>query len=101
MRIALALLVCAACSKQAPEKVPTCAEVTDRMLKIVQAEHPGHGDMGAMGNREQAMKQCEVRKMPAAERRCIVRAKTMEDLARCRRTASQNQGGSAAGPAGK
>ena len=73
-RIALALLVLGACSKKPAEKAPTCAEVTDNMLKIVQSQYPGHGDMGAMGNRDSAIKQCESRNMPANEKRCIVNA---------------------------
>jgi hypothetical protein len=55
------------------------------MLKIMQAQYPGHGDMGAMGNRDQAIQQCEARNMPAAEKRCIVNAKSAEDLGGCRR----------------
>lgn len=102
MRIALALLVCAACSKKAAEKVPTCAEVTDNMLKVVQGQYPGHSDMGAMGNREQAIQQCESRDMSADEKRCIVNAKTMDDLGKCRRASMEKQGsGSAAAPGDK
>ena len=94
-RIALALLVCAACPKKAAERVPTCAEVTDSMLKIVQSQYPGHGDMGAMGNREQAIKQCEARNMPADEKRCIVNAKTVDDLGQCKRASLKKEPGSA------
>ena len=95
-RIALVLLLCA-CSKKAEDKAPTCAEVTDNMLKIVQSQYPGHSDMGAMGNRQQAIQQCEVRKMPANEKRCIANAKTMDDLAVCRRASMPKDQGSAAG----
>ena len=94
-RIALALLVCAACPKKAAERVPTCAEVTDSMLKIMQSKYPGHGDMGAMGNREQAIKQCEAGNMTADEKRCIANAKTVDDLAQCRRASMQKAPGSA------
>ena len=99
-RIMLVLLIAhAACSKKA-EKVPTCAEVTDNMLKIVQGQYPGHGDMGAMGNRESAIQQCESCKLPAAEKRCIVAAKTVEDLGACRRASlPKDSQGSAVGSA--
>ncbi len=92
------VLILAACSKKA-EKVPTCAEVTDNMLKIVQGQYPGHGDMGGMGNRENAIKQCETRDMPANEKRCIVKAKNVEELGACRRASMPKEPGSAAGSA--
>jgi len=98
-RIALVFLLCAACSKKAAEKVPTCAEVTANMLKIMQTKYPGHGDMGAMGNREQLIQQCEARKIPATEKRCIVAAKTEDDLGQCRRASLPKEQGSAAGSA--
>ena len=101
-RIVLVLVIAhAGCSKKATEKVPTCAEVTDNMLKIVQSQYPGHGDMGAMGNRESAIQQCESRNMPASEKRCIVGAKTVEDLGACRRASLPKDQGSAAGSAMK
>ena len=72
-------------------------------LKIVQAQYPGHGDMGAMGNRQQTIQQCESRNMPVAEKRCIAKAKTMEDLGECRRASlppdQKNERGSGAGSA--
>lgn len=99
-RMLLVLLIAhAACSKKADEKVPTCAEVTDNMLKIVQGQYPGHGDMGGMGNRENAIKQCESRNMPASEKRCIVKAKNVEELGACRRASLPKASGSAAGSA--
>jgi hypothetical protein len=87
--IVLGLLL--GCSKKPAEKVPTCAEVTENMLKIVQAQYPGHGDMGGMGNRQAVVQQCEARNMPAAEKRCIVKAKTTEDLGECRRASMPKQ----------
>ena len=97
-RIVLLVVVLAACSKKA-EKVPTCAEVTDNMLKIVQSQYPGHGDMGGMGNRESAIQQCESRNMPANEKRCIVNAKNVEELGACRRASMPKGTGSGAGSA--
>ena len=84
-RIALAVLLFAACSKSSDDKAPTCAEVTDHMLKIVQVAYPGHGDMGARGNRESQIAACEQRNPSASERRCILAAKTTEAIAQCRR----------------
>jgi hypothetical protein len=99
MKRVVLLLILAACSKKAAEKVPTCAEVTDNMLKIVQSQYPGHGDMGGAGNRESAIQQCESRNMPANEKRCIVNAKNVEDLGACRRASMPKETGSGAGPA--
>ena len=78
----------AACSK---EKVPTCAEVTDHVLKIVQVKYPGHGDMGAGGNREAQIAACEARNIDETERRCIMAAKTAEAIAECRRPSVKKQ----------
>ncbi|HLL24864.1 MAG TPA: hypothetical protein VK427_22175 [Kofleriaceae bacterium] len=102
-RIVLAFVL-AACSEKSAKQAdtgPSCAEVTDNMLKIMQAQYPGHGDMGAMGNREQTIQQCEVRKMPASEKRCIVAAKTVEDLGACRRASIPKAPGSAAAGSAK
>jgi len=83
MRWLLVFAIVAGCSK--PEKVPSCAEVTDHVLAIVQQAYPGHGDMGGMGNRTHEIEACEARKVPAAERRCILAAKDMNGIATCRK----------------
>jgi hypothetical protein len=82
-RIVLAALL-ASCGGKS-EKVPTCAEVTDHMLALMQIAYPGHGDMGAMGNRKLAIEQCEARKLGPDERRCIMKAKASDELGACRR----------------
>jgi hypothetical protein len=96
MKIALVLLLLCACGKS--EKVPTCAEVTDHVLGVVQVKYPGHGDMGAGGNRQDQINSCEARKMSAGERRCILAAKTMEAIAECRRASVKKEAGSATTP---
>jgi hypothetical protein len=88
------VLVLAACGKN--EKAPTCAEVTDHVLEITRIAYPGHGDMGASGNREAQVQQCEARKLPAAERRCMMSAKSMEDLGQCRRGSMKTEGSGSA-----
>ena len=82
-RLAILVLL-VGCSKSA-DKVPTCAEVTDHLLKTVQIAYPGHGDMSGRGNRETEIQQCEARKMSTSERRCILAAKTPEAIGECRR----------------
>jgi hypothetical protein len=86
--LVLVLMICA-CSKS--EKAPSCAEVTDHVLKLVQVKYPGHGDMAGQGNREQQIAQCE-RDASPAERRCTLAAKTMEDAALCRRERMKKEG---------
>ena len=79
----------------AKEKAPSCAEITDHMLEIVKKEYAGHGDMGAQGNRKNAIDQCEARKVPAGERRCIMSAISTEQIAQCRRGSVPKDEGSA------
>ncbi len=85
MRWLFLFVVVAGCSKQAEKKAPTCAEVTDHVLSVVQIAYPGHGDMGGRGNRDLEIQQCEARKVSAKERRCIVAAKDMAGIAACRK----------------
>ena len=82
-RLAILVLL-VGCSKSA-DKAPTCAEVTDHMLKIVQIAYPGHGEMSGRGNRETEIQQCETREMSTTERRCIISANTPQAIAQCRR----------------
>lgn len=92
-RLAFVLLL-AACSKKAPAKDngPTCAEVTDHVLEVARIAYPGHGDMGASGNRQSQIDACETRKPPATQRRCMMAAKSMEALAQCRRASTSTEG---------
>lgn len=89
MRWLLVFAFVAGCSKK-QEKVPTCAEVTDHVLALVQRAYPGHGDMGGRGNRQREIEACEARKLPAAERRCMLAAKSMDAVAACRKPSVQD-----------
>ena len=84
MKRLVIIMLLASCSKT-DDKAPTCAEVTDHVLKTVQIAYPGHGDMNGRGNRETEIQQCEARKMSASERRCVIGAKTPQAIAQCRR----------------
>jgi hypothetical protein len=94
-RLAFVLLLVACSKKAAEDKGPTCAEVTDHVLEVARIAYPGHGDMGASGNRQSQIDACEARKMPVAERRCMIAAKSMEALAQCRRPAMSTEGSAA------
>jgi hypothetical protein len=80
MVLIAALLV--GCSKK-EDPGPPCDKVVDRMLELTKQMVPGH-DMGALGDRKQMVAQCEQRKMPAAVRKCIVDAKSTDELSKCR-----------------
>lgn len=82
---ALLVLAAAACSKKAADKVdtgPTCDQVTDRVLEIMKSGLTGHGNV-EMGNKKQMVDQCEARKMSAEQRKCMVAAKDVTQLASC------------------
>ncbi len=84
MKRFVVVLLLTACNKQA-EKLPSCAEVTDHLLEVTRIAYPGHGDMGARGNRQAEIDACESRHLTAKERHCILAAKTTEAIELCRR----------------
>lgn len=82
----LALLLLTGCSKSksaAPDPGPGCPEVVENMLVVMKQIVTGHGDV-ELGNRQQMIDQCEARKYSATERKCMVAAKTLDDLASCK-----------------
>lgn len=89
---ALAALAALGCGRdqQPAEKAPTCEELTDHVHEIARARYPGHGAM-VMGDRKADIARCEERNVSAKERRCIMAAKDMEGLAKCRRPAVKAQ----------
>ncbi|MBA3395393.1 MAG: hypothetical protein H0T89_22285 [Deltaproteobacteria bacterium] len=83
--VSVASLALASCSKPEQAAAPTCEQVTDHVLAMVQKQYPGHGDMGGMGNRSAEVEQCKARQVTAKERRCILAATDMESIGRCRK----------------
>lgn len=81
----------AACSRSAPEKVPTCAELTEHLFAVTKIAYPGHGDM-EMGNRNAEVAACEARKPSPGERRCMMAAKDLAGVAACRKPSVQGSG---------
>jgi hypothetical protein len=53
------------------------------MLELTKQMMPGH-DPESLGNRKQLVDECKSRKMSAATRRCLLDAKSFNDLASCR-----------------
>ena len=81
MRLVLAAaLLAAACSKG--DSGPPCDKVVDHMMELTKQMMPGH-DPESLGNRQQMIDQCKQRKLTGAERKCLVDAKTFNDLGAC------------------
>ncbi len=80
-RLALVAALLVACSKA--DSGPPCDQVVDHMLDLMKQMMPGH-DQDSLGNRKQLIDECKSRKMSAATRRCLLDAKTFNDLATCR-----------------
>lgn len=82
IRLALLAALLVGCSKK-EDAGPSCDKVVDHMLEVTKQMLPGHGDQ-PMGDRKAMIDQCVQRNMPASQRRCLVAAKSFEDLAKCR-----------------
>ncbi len=85
--VMIAALLVAACNKTKTDSGPSCDKVVDHMQELMKQMMPGH-DEAALGDRKQMIAQCEQRKMPASVRRCLVDAKTFNDLAACQKPGS-------------
>jgi hypothetical protein len=98
--VMIAALLVAACNKTKTDSGPSCDKVVDHMQVLMKQMMPGH-DEAALGDRKQMIAQCEQRKMPASVRRCLVEAKSFNDLAACQKPGSTpaTQGAPAPRPA--
>jgi hypothetical protein len=84
-RLALLVGLLAACgSSKKQDDGPPCDKVVDHMLELTKQMLPGHGDQ-PMGDRKAMIDQCVQRKMPASMRSCLLAAKSLDELAQCRR----------------
>lgn len=77
--LALALLGC-----NKGDTGPQCPQVVDHMLEVTKQQLTGHGNL-ELGNRTQMIKVCEDRKLTAAQKQCIMSAKTLPALGDCQK----------------
>ena len=84
MRLAFALVVAlAACGGKKEDPGPSCEQLTDHLLAVMnQSVPPGHGNM-QMGNHKLMVQRCDEKKYPAKVRTCMLAAKTMPEAAEC------------------
>ena len=78
---ALLTISVSGCGKK--DSGPPCDQVVDHMMDVTKQMMPGH-DPASLGNRKQLIDDCKSRKMSAATRRCLLDAKSFNDLATCR-----------------
>jgi hypothetical protein len=78
--IVVAALVLGACAKS--DDAPPCAAVVDNMIAVTKQQMSSHGGM-ELQNRKAMIDQCEQRKMPAEQRRCLAAAKDLTGIAGC------------------
>jgi hypothetical protein len=81
-RIVLVAALLAACGKG--DSGPPCDQVVDHMLDLTKQMMPGH-DPESLGQRKQMIDDCKSRKMSAATRRCLLDAKSFNDLEACKK----------------
>ncbi|HEX5058734.1 MAG TPA: hypothetical protein VFV99_05200 [Kofleriaceae bacterium] len=79
-RLLVVAALLAACSKG--DSGPPCDKVVDHMMDLTKQMMPGH-DPESLGERKQMIEQCKSRKYSAATRRCLLDAKSFNDLATC------------------
>ena len=65
---------------------PSCADVTDHILKITMAAMPAHAGM-KLANKQQMIDHCE-KDLSADERQCLMEATELNGFAKCRKQPS-------------
>jgi hypothetical protein len=84
----LSLALVAGCGGK--DDAPSCTQVVEHELDVAQKTMPGHGDMGALGNKKQMVASCEKKQWTAEQRRCVMAAKTIPDIGACMATPPTN-----------
>ena len=79
MRIAL-VFVLAACKS---DPGPACDKIVDHMLELTKQQLTGH-DTVQVGDRKVMIAFCEKRQMTKPARQCLLDAKSLDDLAKCK-----------------
>jgi hypothetical protein len=80
-RLALLMLVVGACKSD--QAGPRCEQVVDHMLEVTKQQMPAHGGMGELGDRKAMIAQCNKRNLTAEQRKCLMAAKSLGEIANC------------------
>jgi hypothetical protein len=76
-------LVLAACGGKKDEG-PSCEQVTNHILEVTKQNLPGHENTNIANQKKAMVDQCEKKQMPSEVRTCIMGAKTISEIAKCR-----------------
>lgn len=83
LRGALLVVILVGCGGN-KDSGPSCEKVVDHMLEVTKQQLMGHDGANFTQQRKAMVKQCEERKMSAEIRTCLVAAKSISDIAKCR-----------------
>jgi hypothetical protein len=81
--LALAIGLAPGCERKTEDPGPNCEQIADHVAQVAAKAYPGHGDMMPGGNRKAYVLQCQARKMNGKQRRCMMKAQSIEAMAEC------------------
>lgn len=73
---------CQSKKEQPADPGPSCADITDNLMKVTKEKLAGHGDM-QIQNRSMMIRQCEKRQLTPEQRRCLATAADLNAIASC------------------
>ncbi len=79
-----AAFVCGCGSKKQEDQGPSCDQVADHMVEITQQQLMGHESVSFKSQKKALVRGCEMKKMGPSTRKCLMDAKTIHDIAKCR-----------------
>ncbi len=96
----IAIALAFGCERKQPDPGPLCEQVADHAAEVARKAYPGHGDMMPGGNRQAYVDSCRARKYTADQRRCMLKAQSIEAMAAClpRESPDAKQPGTAPAP---
>ena len=82
MRWIVVMIALAGCGKKDPG--PSCDQVVDHMLEVTKTQLMGHENTNLMSQKKAMVTQCEQRDMSSDVRTCLMAARTITEIAKCR-----------------